>query len=211
MNSSAVPINFADMKTVPNILTVGRIVLAAIFLALLFRASAIEQPRRYLDIALVLFVVAVLTDMADGIIARRYQVVSKFGRIMDPLADKILVVGAFVSFALLNMPERLGTMTDVATSVVLWMAAGIIAARELVMTIVRHVAEKQGYNFQATWPGKLKMAVQSATIIATLVMLGRFSQALWAQWVVLIALVVTMVLTTVSAISALSPARWQKG
>lgn len=199
------------MKTVPNILTIVRIILAAIFLVLLVRASSAQRPRIFLDIALVLFVVAVLTDMADGIIARKYQVVSKFGRIMDPLADKILVVGAFICFAALNMPARLAGLSDPATTFVLWLAAGVIAARELFMTVVRQVAEKKGYNFQATWSGKLKMVVQSVTIIIILIMLGRFSQALWAQWVVLTALIATMLLTAVSAVSVASPARWHKG
>ncbi len=197
------------MRALPNILTIGRIFLAGIFLILIARATGPQAPRYYYDIATVLFIVAVLTDMADGIIARRYQLVSKFGRIMDPLADKILVVGAFVFFAAWRIPQTLPPLTETQTSVVLWITAAVIALREVLMTIIRHIAEQKGYNFQATWAGKLKMVIQSITIISILIVSSSLPGEAWAQWLVATALAATIFITAFSALSVLSPSRWE--
>jgi len=130
-----------------------------------------------LPTALALFIVAALTDALDGYLARKWQVVSVFGRIMDPFADKVLILGAFVMLAgpgfylaldVSDMRPR-GQMSGVAS----WMAI-VILARELVVTTIRAVLESQGVDFSASLWGKLKMIVQSIAIpvLLLLVMLG---------------------------------------
>ena len=98
------------LRHIPNILTMGRLVLTVVFLIMILMAPKYyadgERPfPGFLDVAFILFVVAGLTDIADGIAARRLNVTSKFGRMVDPLADKILVCGAFTCFALIGEPK----------------------------------------------------------------------------------------------------------
>ena len=81
------------LRFIPNILTFGRFVLTIVFLVMILYTPAPEAENRalFLDIAFVLFVIAGLTDIVDGMIARMYGVTSKFGRMLDPLVDKVLV------------------------------------------------------------------------------------------------------------------------
>ena len=95
------------VKFIPNILTFTRFVLTFVFLGMiLYSPSAANRPF-FLDIAFVLFVIAELTDIVDGRIARKFKVSSKLGRMTDPLADKILVCGSFVCFAIIGQPTLL--------------------------------------------------------------------------------------------------------
>ena len=95
------------LKIIPNILTFGRFVLTVVFLVMILYSPAVDAGARslFLDIAFVIFVVAGLTDMVDGAIARRLNVASRFGRMLDPLADKVLVCGAFICFAIIGEPK----------------------------------------------------------------------------------------------------------
>jgi len=125
-----------------------------------------------LPVALVLFVVAALTDALDGYLARKWQVVSVFGRIMDPFADKVLILGAFVMLA---GPQFFATdellWTQVA-GVTPWMVV-VILGRELLVTTIRAVLESQGVDFSAKWSGKVKMIVQSVGIpVIMLIVIG---------------------------------------
>jgi hypothetical protein len=94
------------IKYVPNALTIGRLVLTVVFLAMVLLApdTGVEGTSNYLLVAFILFVVTGLTDIVDGKVARMYDVTSKFGRIVDPLADKFLVCGAFICFAIVGQP-----------------------------------------------------------------------------------------------------------
>ena len=113
------------MKNIPNILTIGRILLIPVFLWLVFARDAIAS-------ALLVFVVAALTDWLDGWLARKWQVISDFGKIADPLADKLLVLSALAALTWLP-PYRL------------WLPIFIvIALRELVITILREIYKKIG-------------------------------------------------------------------
>ena len=98
------------LRHIPNMLTMGRLVLTIIFLVMILMAPKYyadgERPfPGFLDIAFIIFIIAGLTDIADGIAARRLNVTSKFGRMVDPLADKILVCGAFICFAMIGEPK----------------------------------------------------------------------------------------------------------
>ncbi|MHC4195884.1 MAG: CDP-alcohol phosphatidyltransferase family protein [Planctomycetota bacterium] len=156
------------LRHVPNILTLGRFVLTVVFLIMLLlsppRYAHGEVPfPGYLDIAFILFVVAGLTDIVDGTIARKLNVASKFGRMLDPLADKVLVCGAFICFAIIGRP-RLFNLSQITLAAIQWTVVGIIILREVYVTVLRHIAEARGVNFAATVSGKIKMFLQSFAI-----------------------------------------------
>ncbi len=130
----------------PNKLTLLRIALIPIFMGVLMTG--------HYAISAVIFIAASLTDALDGYIARKYHLITNFGKIMDPLADKLLVTAAFVCLVQLG---------DVAA----WMVI-IILARELTITGLRAVAASEGIVISAANSGKLKTILQMLAIIALL-------------------------------------------
>lgn len=123
--------------------------------------------------AFVLFIAAALSDIADGYLARRWGVVTDFGRVMDPFVDKVLVLGAFVYLASPKFAEPEWSRAfglepaageiNCATGVASWMVVAVLA-RELLVTSLRGVLEARGIAFAADWSGKVKMFAQSAGI-----------------------------------------------
>lgn len=134
----------------PNKLTLIRIVLVPVTMALLLTG--------HFYIGLAVFVIASITDFFDGYIARKYNLVTSFGKIMDPLADKILVFGALLCFL------QLGFIN--AWSVV------VILAREFFVTGMRVVAVSKGNVIAASWWGKIKTNVQLFSVIIGFVTFG---------------------------------------
>ncbi len=129
----------------PNKLTLLRIVLAPVFM-ILFVAD-----NYYLRMsALVLFVIAALTDLVDGFIARKYNVITGFGKFMDPLADKILVSSALVSFVSLHYISPL--------------PAVLIIGREFSITGLRLLAAYRGVIIPPTWWAKVKTFLQLSAV-----------------------------------------------
>jgi CDP-diacylglycerol--glycerol-3-phosphate 3-phosphatidyltransferase len=144
-----------------NLMTIGRLLLAVVFLALL----SMHRPHAaggwvLLDAALVLFILAGITDLLDGYLARRYDAVSRFGRILDPFVDKVLICGAFILFV--SPPFLAGGRS--LTAVAPWMPV-VVVCRELLVTSLRGMSESNGTSFGATWAGKLKMVCQSAAVM----------------------------------------------
>ena len=90
------------LKMVPNILTFGRLALTILFLGMLLYVPQVHDKIFTFDAAFTVFIIAALTDIIDGPIARKLNVASKLGRMLDPLADKILVCGAFLCFAIIR-------------------------------------------------------------------------------------------------------------
>lgn len=146
---------------IPNQITLGRLVLAIVFVALLsfFDANRLEQQRWLLNICFWVFLVAALADILDGLLARMLESVTTFGRVLDPVVDKVLVCGAFVLFASPHFCNAEGNITGVRA----WMVV-VIIGRELLVSAVRSHAESSGREFAAVWSGKLKMFIQSATV-----------------------------------------------
>src|SRR4030042_267404 len=141
------------IKHLPNILTFGRLVLTIVFLIMLLMSPRYyaqgERPfPDFLDYAFVIFVIAGLTDVVDGPIARKLNVASKFGRMLDPLADKILVCGAFVCFAVIGQPESLFNWSPTTLHVISWAVAAVLILREGYVTILRHISEAKGIDFR---------------------------------------------------------------
>ena len=120
--------------------------------------------------AFVVGLVAITTDYLDGYLARKWKVESRFGRVVDPFVDKILVLGSFIFFGGKNfiIPEQwIGGHKFVAhtiTGISPWMTV-VILGRELLVTSLRGLMESTGISFGAEFAGKLKMVTQSATIL----------------------------------------------
>lgn len=145
----------------PNAITVARLVLAGIFLVLLgsyHRGTPSENWK--LEAAFWIFIVAAVSDILDGYLARKQNQVTSFGRILDPFVDKILVCGGFLLLLGDNFSDPAGKEI---TGLSAWMVV-VIIARELMVTGLRGVIEARGRPFGANYWGKIKMVTQSITI-----------------------------------------------
>lgn len=136
--------------SLPNLLTLSRIVLSPVYMVLFL----IENPYSRVA-ATIVFVVAALTDLLDGYLARRRGITSGFGKFMDPLADKILVSTAFISFVNLGYAKT-------------WMIS-VIIAREFFITGLRSLAAYKGMiitpSFAAQWKTASQMIVISCILV----------------------------------------------
>ncbi|WP_405172108.1 CDP-diacylglycerol--glycerol-3-phosphate 3-phosphatidyltransferase [Paenibacillus sp. FSL H8-0280] len=130
----------------------NKITLARIALIPLFMICFLNQQS--VMIALIIFVVAAGTDKLDGYVARKYNQITNLGKLLDPLADKLLIAVALVMMVQENMISS-------------WIAV-IIIGREIVITALRMVATEQGIALAADRYGKIKMVLQVAAIIAIL-------------------------------------------
>lgn len=175
-------------RRLPNAITVLRLVLAAAFFVLLTpwtatdrlfpddSANTFARPNLVLLAAALLFILAAATDALDGFLARRWNAVTAFGRVMDPFADKVLVVGAFIYLA--GPPFHIGADTQgrnpdefQVSGVEPWMVV-VALARELLVTSIRGVLEGMGIAFPADWSGKAKMILQSIAVPVILAVLA---------------------------------------
>ncbi|MDR1952876.1 MAG: CDP-diacylglycerol--glycerol-3-phosphate 3-phosphatidyltransferase [Clostridiales Family XIII bacterium] len=130
----------------PNMLTLFRIALIPVFIVLLFMG--------YSYVAAGIFILAAATDALDGHIARKKNLITNFGKLMDPLADKLLVVSALVCLTALG-------------EIAAWMVI-VILAREFTITGLRSVAASEGIVVAAGMSGKLKTVFQMVAIAAIL-------------------------------------------
>ncbi|MEM6333421.1 MAG: CDP-diacylglycerol--glycerol-3-phosphate 3-phosphatidyltransferase [Planctomycetota bacterium] len=152
-------------RQIPNAITLARLVLTAVCIACLSLvdvSTGTTQP--WLGLGLIAFLVAALTDWLDGALARRWNVVSRFGRVMDPLADKVLVLGTFIVLAGPGLA---------LSGVHPWMVV-VMLTRELLVTGLRSAMESCGNAFGAVMLGKAKMVLQSVAIVAVLAMLWAY-------------------------------------
>ena len=197
------------IKQIPNILTLGRLVLTVIFLIMVLCSPYAVNRSFFLDIAFVLFVIAGLTDMVDGTIARKLNVASKFGRMMDPLADKVLVCGAFICFAIIGEP-KLFNLPPNTLKIMLWLVAGILIFREIYVTVLRHIAEARGINFAATASGKVKMFLQSFAIGTVIIKMAHVQTATWGYWFTTMVFIIMLVVTVLSGLKATQRNSWKQ-
>ena len=137
----------------PNKLTLLRIILVPVFIVVLMTG--------HYYISAVIFVVTSLTDMLDGKIARKYDLVTDFGKLMDPLADKLLVMSALICLV------QLGDIPG-------WMAI-VILGREFAITGLRTVAASSGVVIAAGWTGKIKTVLQMIAVVLILLRNWPFS------------------------------------
>jgi len=161
----------ASVFNVPNQLTALRLILAVIMFCLIPGGTGTA----YLAAA-VLFILAALTDWLDGYYARKYNLVTTLGRIIDPFADKVIVCGTFIF--LVAVPK----MTEVWYGLQAWMVV-VIVGRELLVTALRSFLEERGADFSAKTSGKLKMVLQCvAAALGLLYLASAQHQASWAAW-----------------------------
>ena len=143
-------------KWLPNILTSSRILLVPVFLYCLFADFSHGKL-----LALIFFVTAAITDAYDGKIARKHNIVTKFGIFFDPLADKLLVLSAFYAFMFVPV---------LSTTVKLWMII-LISFRDILVTLLRTILQYKGVTMITSKLGKIKTTLQLVTIHLILVFL----------------------------------------
>ena len=156
----------------PNVLTVIRILLVPVLVVALLVNTA-HGP----VVAAIVFAVAAFTDGLDGYIARSRQSITTFGKVMDPVADKLLIAAALISLVSLGR-------------VAAWIAM-VIIAREFAVSGLRIAAGQQGVVIPASLLGKIKTIVQVAAVLA-LIAVDNTNEA-WVQVLVYTAVVVTVV------------------
>ncbi|MFN0011483.1 MAG: CDP-alcohol phosphatidyltransferase family protein [Phycisphaerales bacterium] len=208
-------------QTLPNSLTASRVLMALVFFVVLTlwrydgSSASKGQTDWWLNLAAALFIVAGLTDVLDGYLARRWQAETVFGRIMDPFADKILVIGALVFLAgpdfwvPLARHKGFSGAGIQASGIYPWMVV-LIVGRELLVTSIRGVLESQGVRFGSDWSGKLKMFCQSVCIPTALVGIAvtnvvpvltpEGERAPWGRWTIDITVWITVAVTALSGV-----------
>jgi CDP-diacylglycerol--glycerol-3-phosphate 3-phosphatidyltransferase len=149
-----------EKKYIPNILTSSRILLTPVFLYFLFSDFSHSKL-----IALIVFVVASITDAFDGFYARKHNLITKFGIFFDPLADKLLILSAFYGFMFIPILN---------TEVKLWMII-LISFRDVVVTLLRMIMEYKGMTMVTSKVSKIKTVLQITTITCILTYLILFS------------------------------------
>lgn len=158
-----------------NILTMVRLALVPVFLGALFAGP--DPSWNWRITAFVVFAVACVTDRVDGEVARKYGLVTDFGRIADPIADKALIGGALIGLSIL------GELT--------WWVTVVIAVREVGVTLLRFWVIRHGV-IPASRGGKLKTLVQAIAIGLYVLRLGDAAQTV-SQAVMVVAVVLTVV------------------
>ena len=157
---------------VPNVLTLLRILLVPVLVVALT-----EEVQNGSTIAAIVFVVASLSDGLDGYIARSRQSVTNFGKVMDPIADKLLIVAALFSLVSLDRLDA-------------WVAM-VVVAREFAVSGLRVAAGQQGVVIPASGLGKVKTIVQSAAVLALIA--APDAGDWWVQGLVYLMIVATVV------------------
>lgn len=140
----------------PNKLTLSRVVMVPFFVAFLL---LVPRYSYFKWIALGIFIVASLTDLLDGKIARKYNLVTNFGKFMDPLADKLLVCSALIGLSSLQVVPA-------------WITI-IIIAREFIISGFRLIAAEKGIVIAASMWGKWKTTFQMIMLCAQMIVLGQ--------------------------------------
>ena len=139
--------------TLPNQLTILRIILTPIFLYLF-----LSKDPLLIQISLGVFLVAALTDWYDGWLARKFNYITDWGKFWDPLADKILTSTAFLGFVFVGLLQ-------------LWMVV-LIVLRDLIITLLRIYTESRGYNFITSYYAKWKTVLQMVFLYYLLILYG---------------------------------------
>ena len=179
----------------PNKLTITRIILTFIFIYFISQEGFV-----YITAATLLFILACLTDFADGYIAKKRHQVSDFGKLMDPIADKFLILAAFLAFVRMQIVEN-------------WMVI-LILGREIIVTSLRISALNKGKVLAAERAGKHKTVSQMVAIFAILGFIifkeSLYSRSQWSEAIEVwwkcgidILMLITVGLTLISGLSYL--------
>ena len=169
-------------RQLPNAITIVRILCAPVFLWMLIADAGTDGPLRWWAAAL--FVVAIATDGIDGWIARRYEIVTDLGKLLDPIADKVLTGLAFVGLSILaELP---------------WWITILVLVREIGITVYRFVVVGD-HVLAAAWMGKLKTVAQAVALSLALFPLWTVVGE-WIWWVNAVTMTIAVILTIASGI-----------
>jgi CDP-diacylglycerol--glycerol-3-phosphate 3-phosphatidyltransferase len=173
-------------RQLPNTITIARIPLAVVFFVLLLLGGTYGDNDLVIRwIAGALFVLAISTDWVDGYLARKYDIVSDFGKLWDPIADKLLTGAGFVGLAILaEWP---------------WWVVIVILIREWGITLHRFLVASD-HIVAAAWMGKLKTAFQGVALGWWLLPLYQFIGMDWWTGIGVVLMYITLVLTVASGI-----------
>lgn len=173
-------------RQLPNAITIARIPLAVVFFVLLLLGGTFglaDIAVRW--IAAILFIVAISTDWVDGYLARRYDIVSDFGKLWDPIADKLLTGAGFIGLAVLGELQ--------------WWIVVVILIREWGITVHRLMVAKE-HVVAAAWMGKIKTAVQGVALSWALLPLHVLIGVEAWVLVTVVLMIVVLILTVASGI-----------
>lgn len=176
----------SQVVNVPNSLSMLRLVLAIVV--------GILIEYQLFTAAWITFIVAASTDFVDGYWARRFNQITKLGRILDPFVDKIIITAAMV--ALVGVPS---------SGVAAWMVT-VIIGRELLVTSLRGMVEGRGGDFSARWLGKWKMLFQCVAVVACLILASSTEPAYWLWWTARVSLWLAVVMTIASGVDYIAQA-----
>jgi CDP-diacylglycerol---glycerol-3-phosphate 3-phosphatidyltransferase len=185
--------------TLPNQITISRLFLSLVFFILVALFDQIYGPFRVpfppiptggliiLDISIGVFILAAATDWVDGHLARKWKMVSTFGRIADPFVDKVFICGSFIF------------LIEISPLVQPWFVV-VIVVREFLVSGLRSFLESRGVPFGAGWGGKLKMGFQSITIPFVILYRANFPDSRPLRYLVIALLAATLLLTVTSTV-----------
>lgn len=169
-------------RQLPNAITIVRILCAPVFLWLLLADAGEDGGLRWA--AAVLFIVAIASDGIDGYIARKYEIVTDLGKLLDPIADKVLTGCAFVGLSILaELP---------------WWVTAVVLVREVGVTVYRLVVVSD-HVLAAAWMGKLKTVAQAVALSLALLPLDRIVGE-WIGWVNTATMWIAVILTIASGV-----------
>jgi CDP-diacylglycerol--glycerol-3-phosphate 3-phosphatidyltransferase len=169
-------------RQLPNAITIARILCAPVFLWLLLADGGADGGMRWA--AAILFIVAIATDGVDGYIARRYKIVTDLGKLLDPIADKVLTGFAFIGLSILaELP---------------WWVTILVLVREIGITVHRLVVASD-HVVAAAWMGKLKTIAQAVALSLALLPLSEIFGA-WVVWLNIVTMSAAVILTVASGI-----------
>lgn len=148
------------LRKLPNRITMFRMLLVIAFIPCVLEGRT-EERMLYSWLAFAIFVIASISDFFDGYIARKYNIITTFGQVMDPLADKILVLAALLCFVQLNIVPA-------------WMVI-IVTSREFLISGIRIITAKEGEIIAASMWGKVKTVTEIVTILVILLMIAVYT------------------------------------
>ncbi|QPE05410.1 CDP-diacylglycerol--glycerol-3-phosphate 3-phosphatidyltransferase [Microbacterium schleiferi] len=169
-------------RQLPNAITIVRILMAPIFLWMLLADGGSDGALRWW--AAVIFIVAIATDGIDGYLARKYEIVTDLGKLLDPIADKVLTGFAFIGLSILGeLP---------------WWITIVVLIREVGITVYRFIVVSD-HVLAAAWMGKLKTVAQAVALSLALLPLWDLVGE-WIFWVNGVTMTIAVVLTIASGI-----------
>lgn len=166
---------------IPNRITLSRLFLAIIFFVFL--------TYRYFNVAFIIFLIAAATDWLDGYLARKWELSTDLGRLVDPFVDKVIICGTFIIFV--HLAKEI---------IAPWMVIAIVA-REFLVSSIRGFSESKGVKFASNIWGKTKMFIQSWTICAIILYYAYFENISWAEHMVSAFIWITVIVTIGSGIT----------